>query len=211
MTSRTPATCRRRIRAASRSFAASDTSSLTKTPESPSTAKRYAETRTYTLPEDGKAHVTEVTETVTGTGETRSSATIYAESDRTKWKEQIETYVKSYCSAKKLDKVEATDPHDLTKPFRITIEASDAETGIARDGDAAVRAPSGESHQLASRIRYATSATIMPKKREGSASESFIFPVGRLREWTYRIIPPPGYDVGTPCLRTRRRSSARRR
>ena len=42
--------------------AAGDTSGLTKTPETPSTANKYAETRIYTLPEDGKAHVTEISE-----------------------------------------------------------------------------------------------------------------------------------------------------
>jgi tetratricopeptide (TPR) repeat protein len=175
--------------------AASDTSSLTKTPESPSTANRYAETRTYTLPEDGKAHVTEVTETVTGP-EDSFQRHYYAESDRTKWKEQIESYVKSYYSAKKLDKVEATDPHDLTKPFRITIEASDAETGVARDGDAAVALhPANLINWLPYPLRnfgddHAEEAR---RKRVGD----FIFPASEVREWTYRIIPPAGYNART--------------
>ena len=175
--------------------AAGDTTSLTKTPESPSTANRYTETRIYTLPEDGKARVTEVTETVTGP-EDSFQRHYYAESDRTKWKEQIETYVKSYYSAKKLEKVEATDPHDLTKPFRITLEASDAETGMARDGDAAVALhPANLINWLPYPLRnfgddHAEEAR---RKRAGD----FVFPAPEVREWTYRIIPPAGYNART--------------
>jgi len=175
--------------------AAGDTSGLTKTPETPSTANKYAETRIYTLPEDGKAHVTEISETVTGS-EDSFQRHYYAESDHTKYREQIETYVKSYYSAKKLEKVEATDPHDLTKPFRVTIEASDAETGIARDGDAAVAFhPANLLNWLPYPIRnYGDDhAEESRKKRIGE----FVFPAAGLREWTYRIVPPPGYTVRT--------------
>lgn len=176
-------------------IAAGDTSGLTKTPETPSTANKYSETRTYTLPEDGKAHVTEITETVTGS-EDSFQRHYYAESDRTKYREQIESYVKSYYAAKKLDKVEATDPHDLTKPFRVTIEASEAETGAARDGDAAVAFhPANLMNWLPYPLRnYGDDhAEESRKKRVGE----FVFPAAGLREWTYRIVPPPGYAVRT--------------
>jgi tetratricopeptide (TPR) repeat protein len=176
-------------------IAAGDTASLTKTPETPSVLNKYAETRIYTLPEDGKAYVTEISETVTGS-EDSFQRHYYAESDRTKYREQIENYVKSYYSAKKLEKVEATDPHDLTKPFRVTIEASDAETGIARDGDAAVALhPANLLNWLPYPIRnYGDDrAEESRKKRVGE----FVFPAAGLREWTYRIVPPPGYTVRT--------------
>jgi tetratricopeptide (TPR) repeat protein len=176
-------------------IAAGDTSSLTKTPETPSNANKYAETRTYTLPEDGKAHVTEVSETTTGS-EDSFQRHFYAESDRTKYRENIENYVKSYYAAKKLEKVEATDPHDLTKPFRVTIEASDAETGLAHDGDAAVAFhPANLINWLPFPLRnfgddHAEEAR---RKRVGE----FVFPSPGLREWTYRIVPPAGYAVRT--------------
>jgi tetratricopeptide (TPR) repeat protein len=176
-------------------IAVGDTSALTKTPETPSAANRYSETRTYTLPEDGKAHVLEVSETVTGS-EDSFQRHYYAESDRTKYREQIETYVKSYYGAKKLDKVEATDPHDLTKPFRVTIEASDAETGVAHDGDAAVAFhPANLINWLPFPLRnfgddHAEEAR---RKRAGE----FVFPAAGLREWTYHIVPPAGYTVRT--------------
>src|SRR3954466_6426969 len=176
-------------------IAAGDTSSLTKTPETPSTANKYAETRIYTLPEDGKAHVTEISETVTGS-EDSFQRHYYAESDHTKYREQIETYVKSYYSAKKLEKIEATDPHDLTKPFRVTIEASEADTGVARDGDAAVAFhPANLLNWLPYPIRnYGDDhAEESRKKRVGE----FVFPAAGLREGTHRILPPPGYAVRT--------------
>lgn len=176
-------------------IAAGDTSSLTKTPETPSIANKYSETRLYTLPEDGKAHVVETTETVTGS-EDSFQRHYYAESDRAKYREQIENYVKSYYSAKKLEKIEATDPHDLTRPFRVTIEASEAETGVARDGDAAVAFhPANLMNWLPYPLRnfgddHAEEAR---KKRVGE----FVFPAAGVREWTYRIVPPPGYNVRT--------------
>jgi len=176
-------------------IAAGDTSGLTKTPETPSTGNKYSETRTYSLPEDGKAHVTEVSETVTGS-EDSFQRHYYAESDRTKYREQIESYVKSYYSAKKLEKIEATDPHDLTKPFRVTIEASEAETGVARDGDAAVAFhPANLLNWLPFPLRnYGDDrAEESRKKRVGE----FVFPAAGLREWTYRIVPPTGYAVRT--------------
>ncbi|HEX9459150.1 MAG TPA: DUF3857 domain-containing protein, partial [Thermoanaerobaculia bacterium] len=176
-------------------IAAGDTAGLTKTPETPSTANKYSETRTYTLPEDGKAHVVETTETVTGS-EDSFQRHYYAESDRTKYHEQIESYVKSYYSAKKLDKVEATDPHDLTKPFRVTIEASDADTGVAHDGDAAVAFhPANLLNWLPFPLRNFGDdhAEESRRKRVGE----FVFPAAGMREWTYHIVPPAGYAVRT--------------
>jgi tetratricopeptide (TPR) repeat protein len=176
-------------------IAAGDTAGLTKTPETPSTANKYSETRTYTLPEDGKAHVVETTETVTGS-EDSFQRHYYAESDRTKYHEQIESYVKSYYSAKKLDKAEATDPHDLTKPFRATIEASDADTGVAHDGDAAVAFhPANLLNWLPFPLRNFGDdhAEESRRKRVGE----FVFPAAGMREWTYHIVPPAGYAVRT--------------
>lgn len=176
-------------------IAAGDTAGLTKTPETPSTANKYSETRTYTLPEDGKAHVVETTETVTGS-EDSFQRHYYAESDRTKYHEQIESYVKSYYSAKKLDKVEATDPHDLTKPFRVTIEASDADTGVAHDGDAAVAFhPANLLNWLPFPLRNFGDDHAEESRRKRTGE--FVFPAAGMREWTYHIVPPAGYAVRT--------------
>jgi tetratricopeptide (TPR) repeat protein len=175
--------------------AAADSAGLTRTPETPSSGNKYSETRTYTLPEDGKAHVVETTETVSGS-EDSFQRHFYAESDRTKYREQIEKYVKSYYSAKTLVKVDASDPHDLTKPFRITIEASEADTGVSHDGDAAVAFhPANLLNWLPFPIRnYGDDrAEESRKKRVGD----FVFPAAGMREWTYRIVPPAGYAVRT--------------
>ncbi|HSY51357.1 MAG TPA: DUF3857 domain-containing protein [Thermoanaerobaculia bacterium] len=176
-------------------IAAGDTAGLTKTPETPSSGNTYSETRTYTLPEDGKAHVVETTETVTG-AEDSFQRHYYAESDRTKYREQIENYVKSYYSAKKLDKVEATDPHDLTKPFRVTIEASDADTGVAHDGDAAVAFhPANLLNWLPFPLRNYGDDRAEESRRKRAGE--FVFPSAGMREWTYHIVPPAGYAVRT--------------
>src|SRR5437763_13264610 len=176
-------------------MAARDTGRRCKAAGPPATGNKCGGTRIYTLPEDGKAHGTEISETVTGS-EDSFQRHYYAESDHAKYREQIENYVKSYYSAKKLEKIEATDPHDLTKPFRVTIEASEAETGVARDGDAAVAFhPANLLNWLPYPIRnYGDDhAEESRKKRVGE----FVFPAAGLREWTYRIVPPPGYAVRT--------------
>ncbi|MBV9495490.1 MAG: DUF3857 domain-containing protein [Acidobacteria bacterium] len=171
------------------------TTSLVRTPEAPSTVSRYVETRTYELPEDGKSRVVETTE-VQGPGDS-AQRRWYAASDRTKFKEQMEDYVKGYYNARSLTKFEAGDAHDLNKPFVITLEAKDSGTAMVRDGEASVALhPGGLVSQLPMILRNYEEPKpgVEPSKRDRKRVYDFMFPEAGVKEWTYRIKPPIGYE-----------------
>jgi len=173
------------------------TTALTQVPLAESTANRSVEMRTFTLSEEGKAAVVEVTEPsgADDSGQRRYAAGI----DRKKYREGAETYAKGQYSAEALESVETTDPHDLTTPFKVTIKVAKAGRGSTGGGEAAVALfppalleglPWGlrqlDEEQKAS---AAATATKPPKKRQ----HDFVFTLPYVREWHYRIVPPPGY------------------
>ena len=178
-------------------IAAPETTSLTRTPELPSTATRYVETRTFTLPEEGRAHVVEVT---TGTAAEEASLRRYrADTEADKYKTAMEKYAKAYYYAPTFDKLTVTDPRDLTQPFTLTLEVSDSKSGIVKLGDAAVAinlsslmSAVPEAIRDWDEKRAADTAT-PPKKRK----HDFVFPSPFVKEWTYRVILPPGFKART--------------
>ena len=182
------------------------TSSLTRTPESPSTANRYMETRTFTLPEDGKARVVETTEAVGVDDATQRR--YYASSELKLYREGMENYVKSYYFAKALAKMDVGDPHDMTKPFRLTLEATDSGSGIVRNGEAAVAVhPAALFNGFPPNLRDwkepqpDDDPKDVPKKRV----HDFIMPVPKVKVWTVRIIPAVGYEPrALPAAETRK-------
>ena len=176
--------------------ASAETTALTRTPELPSTASRYSETRVFTLPEDGKAHVVEISESY-GPYDASQRRWI-AGSDAKALRESLEGYVKAYYFAKALDKFDTSDTHDLSKPFRLTLDATESGSGIVDGGDAAVAMrPSGLLDGLPEVLYDWTepSPEDDPKKAHKPRVHDFVFPAPRVKEWTYRIIPPVGYEA----------------
>ncbi|HUP63278.1 MAG TPA: DUF3857 domain-containing protein [Thermoanaerobaculia bacterium] len=179
-------------------IASAETAGPVTTPMYDSIANRVVETRTVTLPEEGKAALVELSE-ASGADES-SMRRYYVSSDRKRYRESIEEYVKSYYSAKSLAKLEAGDPHDLTKPFHIRVEASEAARGISMDGEAAVAIfPSGLLDNLPWSLRDFDSnpdddEAAKAKKRR---KNDFVFHRPFVREWRYRIVPPPGFVART--------------
>jgi predicted Zn-dependent protease len=171
-----------------------ETTTLTRTPESPSTANLYRERRTFVLPEDGKARVVEVTE-----------PTAISEASLRRWvagldsktlRENLEEYAKSAYVAKTLAKLEVSEPADLTKQFRMTLEVPESESGMAGNGEGAVAI---NVVSLAQHVpdtlrdwkepEPGDDPESAPKKRK----YDFLFPQPAVREWVYRIVPPAGY------------------
>src|SRR5436190_356505 len=172
------------------------TTSLTTTPQLESTSNRISETRTFTIPEEGKATVVEVTE-ATGAEES-SMRRYYASSDRKKYREQMEEYAKDYYAAKAMPKLDVNDPHDLASPFHIRIEASEAARGQAMDGEAAVAIfPSGFVQSLPWSLRDFVDEKDEAQKEKKKRKNDFVFTRPFVREWKYRIAPPPGFIART--------------
>ncbi|HEX2059562.1 MAG TPA: transglutaminase domain-containing protein, partial [Thermoanaerobaculia bacterium] len=171
-----------------------ETTTLTKTPELQSTASVYRELRTFYLPEDGKARVVEVSEPST-TSEASMRRWVSG-LDAKSLREELEGYVQSAYVTKKLARYEHTDPSDLSKPFRLTLEVAESDSGIVTNGDGAVAINLGALPQQVPNAlrdweepRADQSEEDAPKKR----THEFLFPQPQVREWVYRIIPPPGY------------------
>jgi transglutaminase-like putative cysteine protease/Tfp pilus assembly protein PilF len=174
------------------------TTALTLTPESLSAANHYNETRTFYLPEEGKARVVEVTEAA-GV-EDSWQRRYYATSEAKRYREGMEDYVKSYYFAKSLAKMDATDPHDLAHPFRLTLEATDSGSGIVKDGEGVVALhPGALFNGLPPLLRdwKEPQPNDDPKDAHKTRVHDFLMPVPKVREWTYRIVPPAGYAART--------------
>jgi len=182
------------------------TTSLTRTPESPSSANRITETRTFELPEHGKARVVETTEAVGVDDATQRR--YYAGSESKRYREGMESYVKSYYFAKGLAKLDVTDPHDMTRPFRLTLEINESGSGIVRNGEAAVAVHPGALFNGFPTIlrdwkepQPDDDPKDLPKKRE----HDFIMPVPKVKIWTVRVVPATGYaSRALPAAETRK-------
>lgn len=178
-------------------IASADTTSLATTPMHESASNRSLETRVFTLPEEGKATIVETTEP-SGADES-SMRRFYVSTDRKKYRESMEEYAKNYYSAKTLSKMDVSDPHDLTTPFRIRIEAAEASRGLAMDGEAAVAIfPAGLLQSLPWTLRDFVDdkdddATKARKKRRSD----FVWRRPFVREWRYQIVPPSGFEPRT--------------
>lgn len=171
-------------------IASPETTTVVLTPMSESTINRTIETRTFTIPEEGKSMVVETTE-ATGADES-TMRRHYVNADRKRYRESMDSYVRDYYAAKALKSLDASDPKDLTKAFRLTLDIEEASRGIAIDGEAAVAIfPSGLLDTLPYSLRrYEKNEDGSPKKPRRA---DFVFTRPFVKEWRYRVVPPPGF------------------
>lgn len=181
------------------------TTDLVRTPASESTANVTRETRTFLLADEGKSAVTEVTE---ATGAHESSLRRFAAmSDKKDYREAMETYVKDAYDAKALKDLSLTNPRDLSKPFRLTLEVAEAGRGSTGDIDAAVAIfPSSLVDALPWSLRFMPDDEDEP---ETPRTRDFVLTTPYVKEFQYRIVPPPGYVARTlPPSETRELGTA---
>ena len=171
-----------------------ETTTLTRTPGIESTAHVYRELRTFYLPEDGQGRVVEITEpSATTEASLRRWVTGF---DPKRLREQIEEYAKSAYVAKAITRFEMTEPKDLTKPFRLTVEVPESGSSMVSNGEGSVvinvaGLPQNVPNALRDwkEVEPGDSPDDAPKKR----TFDFLFPQPGVREWVYRIVPPVGY------------------
>lgn len=175
-------------------IASPDTTTLVATPETASSAHVYRELRTFILPEDGKARVTETTEP-SGNSEADLRRWV-AGSEGKKLRDDLESYAKSAYVAKTLASHRTTDANDLSKPFRMTLEVPESQSGVVSNGEASVVINLASLPQTVpgalrnwSEPQPGDNPEDAPKKR----THDFLFPQPGVREWVYRIQPPAGY------------------
>ncbi len=180
-------------------IAAPKTTALVAAPVSDAPVNHIVETRTFNMVEEGKAAVTEVTE---ASGAADSFARrFYAQSDRKRYRDAMENYVKGHYMAKKLNDVSTTDLHDLSKPFDLTLDIAEAGRGPTQDGEAVVAIfPVALVESLPWPLRDATddeddpqATSTHPKHRK--REHDFVFQMPYEKEWHYRIVPPAGFTA----------------
>src|SRR5262249_1165252 len=137
-----------------------------------------------------------------------SQRRFYAMSENKKYRENMEDYVKSYYFAKSLARMDATDPHDLSKPFRLTLEIVDSGSGIVKNGEGAVAMHAAalfNGFPIVLRDWKEPSPDDNPKDLPKKRAHDFVFPVPKVKQFVYRIVPPAGYAARTlPQNQTRK-------
>ena len=175
-------------------IASESTTALARTPELPSTAFRYTETRLFNLGEHGKPPVVEITEIAGPYDASQRRWIVNTAADELK--KDLEGYAKSYYFAKALDSFTTSDMHDLTKPFRLTLNIKESGSGIVSNGEASVALhPGGLVNSLPSVLRdwKEPQPDDDPDDAPKPRVHDFVFPQPLVKEWTYRIVPPIGY------------------
>jgi len=179
-------------------IAAETTSALTRTPEATPAANRYIHTRTFTLPEEGKANVVSMSE---GTwSEDAALRRTCATTTKKDYRESLEKAVIDYYAAPKLDSYETGEPHDFTKQFRLTTHISKSKSGIVVDGEGDVLIPAYNIVAvLPSELRDYEEKTAEAKqaKAEKKRTHDFVISEPFTEEWRYRIVPAAGFAART--------------
>ena len=179
--------------------ASTKTTGLTPVPESPSTVNRISETRTFVLPEDGKAHVVETTE-ATGTHESWQRR-YFASSEQTRYRESMEEYAKAYYFAKSLEKMRR---RRSARPDQAVPLLAGGQGVGQRDGEPR-RGGGGAASGRAGDVHAGGAAELAragAERRSGEGGQEAACTISSSRaptvkEWTYRITPPAGFTART--------------
>ena len=179
-------------------IAHAETKELVRIPESPSQENRLVEKREFYLAENGPARVVETTEP-TGVFEPQYRST-YADEANKDNKKNLTEYVKSQYLAEKLGKTERSDPDDLSKQFRLSVEATKARRGYTELDSATVairleslfyKLPDELQEREKKEEKNDDAAKDNPKKprtADYQLAEAFV------QEWQYKIVPPAGFQ-----------------
>ena len=173
-------------------IARDDTTELVRTPVAASSVNRVVERREFWLAEDGRARVNETTE-YHGSDE-RSNRRFYASADLKQVGEDLGDYAENAYMAKTLAKWTSSPAHDLSAPFVLHLEMSEAKRGMTGDGESAVaifvsRMTSEFPPELHRTDEGLEKSEIKARRNEFAFYKPFVLEVD------YRIHPPPGYTV----------------
>ncbi|MGH9788395.1 MAG: DUF3857 domain-containing protein, partial [Candidatus Acidiferrales bacterium] len=174
-------------------IAAEGTTGLMVTPAAEAHDNRVIETREfYLLDEDGPARVVETTE-AHGAAEL-SYRSDYANATPEEVREWLKSYANDVYLSEEVDKIEYTDPYDLSQPFRLRFEVRKARRGWTdgRDAGAAIL-PGPLVNRLPEALRSAEEETEeAPESPRAQADRVLAEPF--VQEWRYRVMPPPGFQ-----------------
>jgi len=179
---------------------AENTTGLTEIPMQKPEDDKVIELRDVTMAEYGPSHITE-TSVTHGQVDAEYRSAYDGEVSR-KTREDLEAYAKNTYLAKSLVSVQHGDAHDLTKPFDLKLEMSEARRANTQINDAAVAIPySNTFYRLPKWFRTDPNeegVKLTPQQEENrkraveARSKEFdVFPF--VTEWRYTITPPVGF------------------
>jgi transglutaminase-like putative cysteine protease/tetratricopeptide (TPR) repeat protein len=177
-----------------------DTDRLVLTPELPSSANRIVETREVFLAEKGPARFVETTE-VHGLAEA-GYRSYYRGADVAEQRKNLEGYIKNEYVSEKLSKFETSDAADMSRPFRLTIEAAEGRRAYTSLTDADLYV---NIYKILQRLPNALTAEaedekgqddkLLSERTKKKRKRDFVFFAPFVTEWHYRIILPLGFAV----------------
>lgn len=174
-------------------IAAPETRELTKTAESVSADNWLTEERELHLAEFGKAAGTETTRVTGSFG--RRYRRGYDGADEKTVRERIEGYIKNAYLSEQLKDFRHPDPRDLSTPFTLRIEMTEAGRGTTNLAEAVVGIfPSGLIGWLPSEFLEPESD---PKDGATVRKHDYVFSEPFTVEWKYRIVAPAGFRART--------------
>jgi transglutaminase-like putative cysteine protease/Flp pilus assembly protein TadD len=176
----------------------SESASLTQTPVTSSAGNMLVEKREIYLAENGPARVVETSQPH---GSIESSyRRAYADQQSKSVKDELTNYVKGQYLAEKLDRVDRSEPTDLSRQFELVLESNRAKRG-ATDLNLAVAVirVEGLFARLPADLRQREKeddgkadkeSGQKPKKKRTS---DYQLPQAYVTEWRYTITPPAGF------------------
>lgn len=171
-----------------------ETTALVRTPEASSQENLLAELREVHLAEYGPARIIERTQPH-GSSES-SYRRSYADKQNKSTKENLASYVKSQYLAEKLDKLDRSDPDDLSHQFELVLESDRAKRGFT-DLEIAVAAIrlDGLFYRLPVDLRelQKNDTDTAAQKSKAKRKADYQLPEAFATEWHYTITPPAGF------------------
>ncbi|HET9225788.1 MAG TPA: DUF3857 domain-containing protein, partial [Thermoanaerobaculia bacterium] len=170
---------------------------LVRTPESSSRDNLEVETREVFLADLGGARVIETTEyNGVQEQELRSS---YADATREDIRTALEEYASETYLSEELLSFDFSDPEELSKPFRLSLEVDGASRGSTDIREAAVAIFLSSFAE-----RLPEELTAEPEGEEEPRQHDYVFTRPMQVEMRYRIVPPAGFTARPlPSFRAR--------
>jgi tetratricopeptide (TPR) repeat protein len=164
------------------------TTQLTKIPVLRAEDNIHVEERRFDLAEDGPATVVEID---WNKGPWDASSRSYAFSRTKDTAETYKKYIRGAYLSDELAKLDFDDPTDLTRQFKVTMQAAKARRGSTDfEGGVAAILPFDVTDGLPNDLRYERNKKDAQKPR---VADYEFYPF--IAEWRYEIHPPMGYSV----------------
>ncbi len=176
-----------------------ESAELRLTPANSSARNTVVERREIVLAENGPARIIETTEPH-GIFEA-SYRRAYTDKENKAAKDELTNYVKTQFLADKLDRIDRSDPNDLSQQFVLTLECDHARRGSTEftNAAAAIRLEA-LFNPLPAELREAEKEDDAKAEKGGShkprkkRTADYELPAAYVTEWHYTIVPPAGFS-----------------